>query len=638
MRSNHYISRILIGSLMCLLTLGVTPLTTQASELPSQYTLGQAVPANMWLYIHAIHNEERAFVEREWAELWSVFEQSGIVGDLLGMFTAELSPEEKAEVESFIKKFQEMVFKVDWSNLVGREFVFAERLSPPFPAYVMLFRGSEGSTDKNINALTGILHQLSEMSEGEITVTTDELHSANIWTIAPGGAPFRMDLFRRGDVIGIVVAPTGASEVIKMLAGEGEMKSIIETPRFKKAIAQVPAPEDVLTYVDFRKMFEDIGHMINFGFQQGDPQALNSPEHKMVASIMDQVDVFDYMIATARMDGRFERSDEIVVLREDKKDSVLSRSILNRKAFAKFDKYIPKEATAFGLTTLIDFGELYHGIVNFVKTDIPEGAEMIAKMEGMFVEMNFDPDRDIFSWLSGEMISITMPAAVVTPMSPTDSVTMIRVKNPELAEQKVMSGINQLSGFFARTMNQPLIISDVAASECSLKQIMHPQLAMFVKPVVGVDGEWLIISTSAAAVEKVMAVAAGDAPSIRKNERFVTEGIIPEGAVTEASFQDLSNLGNELANAIGIFGFASSAAMAAIPNDDPEARKVKHIMTKVSGILMKLTPVFQQLDFFSSTTSVATLRGNVIHGRTVTAYKESAWKGEEASKVADGSK
>ena len=64
------------------------------------------------------------------------------------------------------------------------------------------------------------------------------------------------------------------------------------------------------------------------------------------------------------------------------------------------------------------------------------------------------------------------------------------------------------------------------------------------------DKGWLYISNSASSINKCLATAAGDAPSIATNGRFKKEGLTPQGQVTSASFTDTSDSGSELATAL----------------------------------------------------------------------------------------
>ena len=74
-----------------------------------------------------------------------------------------------------------------------------------------------------------------------------------------------------------------------------------------------------------------------------------------------------------------------------------------------------------------------------------DGKKYIEEFKAGLAQVGFDPQRDVFSWWSGEMMSVTLPPVVVTPMSSSDSVLFIRVKDSKLASEKVASALGFIS-------------------------------------------------------------------------------------------------------------------------------------------------------------------------------------------------
>jgi hypothetical protein len=221
-----------------------------------------------------------------------------------------------------------------------------------------------------------------------------------------------------------------------------------------------------------------------------------------------------------------------------------------------------------------------------------------------------------------------MPPAVVTPMSSADSVWMIRVKDPVLAGQKVGAAIDRLAGALQEQQMPPLMITPANVNAEGFRQITHPMAMMF-RLVVGVTDEWLMISTSPEAINKCLDVAAGKAPSILENNRFQKEGLIPKGAVNAVSFEDMSNMGAELAQITTMISMFGGMGIAMMPADDPGAQEMKPILTKVFSMLNKLGPVLMKLDFFSSQASVTTVSAGQVHNESVITYKEPSAGGDQ---------
>ena len=263
---------------------------------------------------------------------------------------------------------------------------------------------------------------------------------------------------------------------------------------------------------------------------------------------------------------------------------------------------------------------LYKLVIDFVRDEVPDGADYLSKWNSVLASIGFDPQRDLFSWLSGEMISVTLPPAVVTPMSSADWVWMIRVKNGELASKKVDAAIDFVSGKL-QANGQMLMTSPAAVNATGFRQVTHPMLMMFIRPVIGVKDEWLMIASSAATLNKCLAVSAGKAPSILTNVRFKKEGLKPSGPVLSCSFRDTSNFGQELAAAAGMAGMLGGMATAPIP-DGPETRNFKQIIQKAMTMVVKLAPVLQKMDFYSSESSMSTYDGAmIVRTEKVVTYK-----------------
>ena len=78
---------------------------------------------------------------------------------------------------------------------------------------------------------------------------------------------------------------------------------------------------------------------------------------------------------------------------------------------------------------------------------------------------------------------------------------------------------------------------------------------------------------------------------------------------------DERELGAKLAKGIGIVSMVSGMLGAFIPESQPRL-----VISKIAGILAKLTPVVRKIDFYKSTASSTTFDGQTWHTRGVTHY------------------
>ncbi len=649
-----------------------------AGQLPARFTLGKYVPEQTWLFVHAVDNPERAWLDQKWADVFEALESSGIDKDLTTLVMSALSDEQRVQAQSTIDKVTSLVRGVNWTDLLRQEFVFAEGVSPSAVGYGYLFlaRGAENSATANAQGLVAILKEIAGLVPS-FSLSESKLHDADVWSLRmggekPDGPGFVVDLFRKGDVIGLAFdLPFGQTgqptrqtlnDVLGLMAGQSTKRPIIAGARFQEALSQVKPPQECVVFFDTKVFLGDLGRLFD-GLaamaakketdakeaakpapdsakpadagcteESGDAKALG-----IIRKILSRCDFVDYTIATVETKGRRTWSRSAMRIQAGKESSPLATACVLRKPFERFDQFVPAEATGFSLDGFVDLGAIYKLALDFVAEEISGGADIVAGIKAKLAEVGFDPQRDIFDWFSGEMISVEMPAAVVTPMGGSDSVTMMRVKNPELASQKVQAFLDFLSSKMAG-QGQPLMITPAKVNAEGFREIVHPMLVMFVRPVVGVHGDWLMIGTSAGAVNKCLDTASGKSASIKENKRFKEEGLTPTGAVVSASFRDTSNFGQELAGGVMMLGFVGNMVVAGIPEEDADTKQFKRVIQSALSIAGKLGPVLQKIDFYSSESAVSTYDGKLtVSHESVVTYKNPKADEPQLAKTPDPS-
>ena len=429
-------------------------------ELPSRFTLGQYVPDNVWMYMHFVHNPERAWIEAQWAEVFDALKNSGIDRDVTSMFVSLLSEADRAEAEATLERVTAAIKRVRWGDLIGREMVFAERIGaePPGFDYFLLAHGTSGSAEHNMTALVSILTELSTLTDKAL-LTNAKQHGAEVWALAPckenpRGPTVSVHLFRKGDIIGLSLGCGNLKGILKLMEGTSEGRPVVATPRFKQALRQVKTPEDGLMFFDVQHLLRNLDDLMNY-FVDSEVRENGEVPQEVIAvkRLIELAGVVDYGAVSIETDGRREFTHSLTVFQPNSESSPVAQIFLNRKPFERFDQYVPADATSFSVTGFIDLERLYELAVDFIQKNIPGGTEKIEKWNTVLAEFGFDPQRDLFSWWSGEMVSVTVPAAVVTPMGNTTSVLMIRVKDSELADQKLGAAIDWLSTLLADAHN-----------------------------------------------------------------------------------------------------------------------------------------------------------------------------------------
>lgn len=607
-----------------------------AGELSSSYTLGRYIPGDSWMYVHSVENPQREWINQQWDEFFTALKQSGIDRDLTSLVFSMVGEEQAKEIEEAIQKAVNLISSVEWKALGSKEFAFSERFKPTSigPEYVFLARSSNASAQKNVAALVSILNELANLSE-QVSVAQSSQNGIKKWQLNFSQKKelhekFHITLFHHKDVVGLAIGNKIMEDVAGQMTGKLKKHSILDAPRFKNAMQQVKSPQDSIFYVDMKRILtgisgilQDIAKKEHAGELEGEQATDKALE--VANKFLVMADVVDYIITSTSTKNRREYSDQVCRFQKNKVNSPIAQIFLDRKPFAKFDEYIPADATGFSLSGTINFERLYDQILDFVTRNIPEGESHIATVKTAMANFGFDPKRDLFSWLGGEIIKIDLPKAVPNPMmgGGGDSVLLIRVKDAELATSKVNAFINFVSGFM-QAQGQMLMVSPAQVDAEGFRTVTPPVMGMFLQPVVGVHKDWLVIGTSAASVNKCLQVASGKSPSILANSRFKREGLIPDGQIMGASFKDTSKLGEEIAQGIGMVGMMGGMFGSMVMSSKPgeEDGPDKKIFQKLMGTLMKLGPVMQKLDFYSSESSIMTYNGKLdIRTKSVIAYK-----------------
>ncbi len=635
---------------MTALALAAFASTVAAGQLPPQFTLSRYVPDDAWFVVHAAHNPQREWLDQRWAAVWSDIQAKGVDKDVLSLVLSLVGEQDRPKIESAIEKASRLMQGVRWGDLAHDEFVFAERLAACQLGndYILMTRGLPGTVEANFDGLAAILEELASIACcGKVVPTErDGVHLRSLQFDQKGlkELGFCLVLFRKDNVVGLASSAQAADDVIGLLSGKSAAKSIAVHPRFLEALSHVAPPADELSFFDNKRFIADMDRMFvrlaakveeEVQKKRSGPEPASAlaerpktgkDEHavahlKGLRQVIRLVDVFDYSITSSSMSDRRMTSTNYSCFQAGKEDSPVAAMILKRAAFDRFDQYVPKEATGFQLDSLIDLELAYKTLDSLVSSDLPDGKATMDDVRNKLALLGLDLQRDLFDWWSGEMIRVSLPPSVVTPFGGGDGVIMFRVKNPELAAQKVNSLI-EFAGNALKEHGQTLMVTPASVDGGAFREVTLPPLAMIARPVVGIHENWLVLGTSSTAVGKCLQTAAGKHPSVADNPRFREEGLRPDGPVLSVSFTDTSKWGQEsaaVATAVGMFG---GMALAGLPDGSPEAAKWKGAAQRVLGIVTKLGQIVQKIDFYSSEAAATTFDGKrSLTKRMIVTYK-----------------
>lgn len=645
-------NRIAIALACCICWLPATAARAQTD--PANFPLSKAIPDDVFIAVSAKANPERKFLDNYWAEVIEAFTASGVMTDVWDMITDSVPDENLDEIEDTMDRFSELAGKIEWSHMFDKEFVYCGRFNPAgTPAMhegMFIGRSDREKAEANYAGLKKLLAELVKLvneKAGQSVVNLDETkgEGAKIASLTFPGAPgIAISVAHTDDVIFLSFGgSTILSDGLKLYQGEGPKKGIVATARFKQAFDQLPPAEDSMVFFDVESMMGTFRTMAGAfsaedfpgaGSKQGksetkdesdepdtsgegddEPEPAQEPNPmKILSQLLQDVSIVDYVAETEWTDGYRVFTDSVTVLKANAKYSPLYDVLTSGKPTSNFEKFIPKEAVSFSVSSGINLTKLYQYVINFVKKNAPEGEQLIEHWnEVQANHLQLDVEKDVLGLFEGSMGSYA---------AGNDWVMMFKLTDQEKMDKQItrlLTHVNELM------KDSPLIITKVKVNEkTEFKQIGHAMMAMMPgisPPVVGCSEGQLFIGSSAKTIKTCLMTAAGKHDNITKNKRWQDEAIMPTGSVVGVSFTDESNMGQELQQAIAGISMGVNMMGMFMADAPPEAKKM---LSAAGQILSKLGPVAGRLDFYKSSAATESFDGKRWLSHSVQNYKKQS--------------
>lgn len=592
--------------------------------------LEMAVPEGVYIFVHGKRNDERAFLDKHWAVVWQELKKTNIHEEIKKLILSNAPASEAEAAAQHMDQVCGLLSAVDWAGLFQEEMVFAGRMMFPVPEYVVLTRPNKESMEKNVAALQAIFNAASESQPG-VSVTQTEVNGAKTWTMTWSGVPTQLSMFHVNDVVGFGMGEGLTRNALNTLTGGESMPALVKTARFKTAFEGLPKAEDESVFFDMQMLVNGLDTMMKGMMPpppaEGETTADGEPATaegqmpdeaaqwmKLMHACFSEMRMLDYSAAVGYTDGLKTYNVSKAALAKDAKERTFYKALGKPNAVKKFSEYVPKGATSFSVSSGFDFGGFYNAAIEFTKANVPNGEGYVGQWEAMQEQIGFNVKNDLLSWLGTGGVSVSLPGSSPMGMG-GDWVMMIEVTDAAAADEKISTWINQLATIMQQNGQMLNPQPTAIAGNEKFFTLTHPQLAMFLRPVVGVHGKHLILASGSGAIESVLNTADGKTPSILENERFKNEGLQPDAPVQSISFTDMRGTFKGYAMGMGMAGGMGAMFTAGMPPEQGQAAQA------VLGILAKLAPVVAAMDFYESTASVTTFDGQTYMTKTVTTYQ-----------------
>jgi len=630
----------------------IATLAPASSAQLEGYDLVSGVPSDYFLVVGSSDVPEAAFIDEHWANVWDAFRETEILEDLMDMVSAE-DPEATQLMMEMFEQYRGLAANVDW-DAMGGQFLFAERLNVPvfadnepeigMPDMIFLMRMDPEVAEKNHAALVGmgqrVLDDIGMMSGGEVELSFQAIEEHGFAFSVLDFTQFEQDavdipisIGHKDGVLAITIGPGVRSEVAALMAGQGDIRSIASTERFKRAFKDMPKAEMGFEYFDMPNMrgsMEDIFEMVSSILESeigpppsGDEEGMLT-EEQMIAGMIehgmglayDAMSLIEYSSSVSYVRGTSVHTIGRAAVAPGIESNPFYPLIGSTESVVDFAKYLPETTTSYTVAGAMDANGIYDFMLDMVAGFGPMGEQALSQWGFIQEEMGFDMRRDVLSWVGGESISVSF-------LDGGDEhwVTRMAVAEEDVAREKLNMVADMVPMIMAEAVKENpmagmlgLMVRDSRDERfVGFKRI---DVAMLdVSMLMGVKDGWMMFGSSADALALTDAVAAGTAPSVRENKELMSRAIIPDGPVQAASFSDYTGIAEELAGGLMMVGSMGGMMTMSMRPDERE------IAGEMISMVTRLAPVIGEMDFFDSGSSTASFDGKAWHTHSVTNYR-----------------
>lgn len=597
------------------------------------FSLLKAIPADAAIATASRTHSGQAFLNEQYERVWAEFEKVGLHRDIK-VFLKQSIQESGGDVEAFEttwQKMSDMASLVDWSKLAGRESAFGMRFGFPIEM-VAIFLPTEGKSKETFEGLSGIAKQLIEMSQGMLTLATEEADGATVHRISSPAMPFPFSivLASHKDAILFGLGAGLPEQALSLLAGKGG-ESVAASARFKAAIKDLPTPKDSVTFSDVTKLFSQINEMLGTIIGMAPSPAPDSPDYaefkKVTAlpkKILDMFDFADYAASATTTDGKKSTETAITVMKSDAKSKPFYEIMYGNEPLSDPLKFVPKDASEFSVNSGINVAKLYSVVMGFLKDNVPDPDEALAALNEFKTVTGFDLEKDVLGTFEGGMVSFTIPGP--TSYAKGKQAFMLKVRD----EAKARAMIDRIVEEVQKNMSaeEGAIVDAALEGVTGFKtfEIKNPMISMIIdKPTFGVANGWLFVGLPGDAIQAALDTASGKAENASKNERMQKEGLAAEKGTLAISFSDDTKWAESVSGVLGMAGLFRAFAPPEIAQN-PGAKFMLDSAAKVGRII-------KVMDFYQSSASRTTMKGDTVTAVKVLNFRESPSKKKPKSSV-----
>jgi hypothetical protein len=578
--------------------LALRPAPAAAAEAIAD--LRRAIPADAYLFVYSKHNPERDFQRAYFEDIWKTAQETQVVDRLIKIVTSRVGEEELAAAKGALDELRTAAEPIDFEAIVNaKEFAYAQEMGQMTANHLFLMRLDADAAASWKTGMTNLFKLAEKHSEGNLTVETRGGEAGGLTVLElPQQVPFRPCVAVVDDVALFSTSEDLAQKCLALTRGE-EGQTKFDDPRLQSALSQLPEPEDALVFYDQRQQLRQLQSMMSFIRSQVGDEEEAKRIFDVIETALDDVMILDYEASVQYTEGNQNRSAALGKLAPGAQDKVLAKVFGSGQPFEAWQSWVPKDATAYSLSTGANLHPLYEWAMDMLRERFPESQAHLDEFASWQEAHDFHIDRDLLQSFSGESVSITLPPA--EGAGGGQSVSALRCTNPDRI-RALLHRLMDLATEVPFLQAQQLKLTEAAGLE-GFEELSCVMLNGFgVKPVIGFHDGWMIVGSNAAAVKTVLATRAGDAPSVADSEAFEQFQLPVEGPVYSISYANLAEGTRNAAAMINqVSAFAPMAIGMAGAQADPEAIQV---IQELVGLLPDVSKIVAKFDFYEAKLSV----------------------------------
>jgi hypothetical protein len=589
---------VIFAAIVSLLGLG-RPTWAQEAK---QVDIKRAAPPGAFLAID-IHHSANANYEREYyADILKTIHDERICERVMNIITSHMPHDKLEAAKSRLDEVKTALAPLDLQTLANAdEVILAEVMEVPFNHVVVAAKLSSTAAADCERGLVQGMELLSRWSEGKVKVEPSKAKDATISTLVlPKESPFQPAVGRLNDIVLVSTSSDLLRQSVERMQDDSA-ESKFDDPRLKEALAHLPKADDAVVFFDGQKLFQGLHGIGDFIRGHGGKEEGAIRVARLLDRVFDEIAIVDYQVTVNYTGEGQKRQAGLLKLSDSAKSKLLGKAFLQGDGFDDWQKWVPKDATAYALSSGVNLHELYDGIVKIVREEFPESEEGFSKFADVQEKIGVNLDRDILQSFPGQSVSVSLPVTG-DGSARAESVTAIKCTNPDKIRELLGRAVDALNKIPAVQMQQ-LKLED--ASDLNGFQTLNASVFVMagVRPVIGFQDGWMIIGSSADAAKKLLDVRAGKAESLDGAATLQKLGLEAKGPVYRIRYRDIGAEIREVANMIDKAGAMMPMFMGMVAaNAKPDEMKP---IQEVMALLPSVAKIIHKFDFYGHSLSVS---------------------------------